>query len=135
MRRERLRRVMQAEPMLGRHGMLGHDLDFDEQDADRARLLSDQGLKEFECALSFVERLAKTKTFRMRGTSYGLKHCAERFCRAGPYRGREDEAYISNGALIAAALASGFKIKRSCSYSPNVHINVSLRSLERVCRR
>lgn len=74
-----------------------------------------------------------TKTIRGRlYTSYGLKSLAERWVRS---RGL-GRAYISNGALIAAALEKGYRVKRLGRNSPNAVFNLAIvrgarRELER----
>jgi hypothetical protein len=68
-------------------------------------------------AMAFLNRCRKTKK-PTRG-SYGLKHLAERW-------GRDNglEPYITNGALIVAAVALGFKVIRQSSSDPNAVIGV-----------
>ena len=56
----------------------------------------------------------KRKTLNKSGTSYGLKHVAER-----------DVGYITNGVFIAAAVAEGFRVVR-IRETPNAWLNISM---------
>lgn len=80
-----------------------------------------------ECskALRFLAHVSKRKTDNPRvGTSYGLKHRAEHFIRNTV--GAPSDEYVSNGALICAAVHLGFELKHRGS--PNVTFNMSSRS-------
>lgn len=68
---------------------------------------------EVELAKSFLLTCKPTKTTFV--SSYGLKHAAEEW--AGEY--------ISNGALITAAIEMGLGTKYLPHYGPNVGIAVS----------
>lgn len=59
--------------------------------------------------------------------SYGLKHDAERWGRAHGMA-----PYVSNGALIAAAVALGLPMRRHPGDSPNVGVGVSRQDLSRL---
>jgi hypothetical protein len=73
------------------------------------------GFAEFKNACDFLSGCLLRKTVnRKMGGSYGLKHKAERW--AGDY--------ISNGALIAAAIHLGIRFEQD-NDSPNVHLAVS----------
>ena len=79
-------------------------------------------LKQFEVAHTWLRQFSKTARFYSRGTSYALKHICE----------RENETYICNGVLIAAAIAEGFRIKPAGRVStgpvggnPYVFLNIS----------
>jgi len=78
---------------------------------ERARLLTVEGLDEFLIALSFVQQVPATKTVRDGSGSYRLKHIAEASQCAFPCGRVLGPKYISNGALIAAALYSNFRSK------------------------
>ena|ERR1700722_4352528 len=81
---------------------------------------------QFEDALAFLSRLTPTKTARI--CSYVLKHIAERW--AG--------SYISNGALIAAALALRLVVETyppSWGDNPTVAVGVSRKSLKALTAR
>jgi hypothetical protein len=76
---------------------------------------------QVEDASDFLSLLAPTKTARV--CSYVLKHIAEHW--AG--------SYISNGALIMAALALGLVVETyppSWGDNPNVAVGVSRKSLD-----
>lgn len=73
------------------------------------------------------------KTMNLRTSSYGLKHDVE--------RDSDDEVYVSNGALIKAALFEGYRIEQ-IGDGPNVRLNIALpthpehsRSAKRKSRR
>lgn len=65
----------------------------------------------FLLAFSLVQRIRKTKTFRSESGSYRLKHIAENFRSAYPGGEKLGPHYVSNGALIAAAIHDGFVFK------------------------
>jgi len=77
-------------------------------------------LEEFERACEWLKTIDKIKSFNRSNTSYGLKHIAERAMGN----------YISNDALIAAAIYSGFHIKL-LENSPNVIFNMSKKSIKK----
>jgi hypothetical protein len=106
--------VLEAEPLLSDNGLKYRGLD--EQDFIRWRedIRAPRSLAQFMAARSWLGRFRKIKAPNRRGTSYGLKHCAE-----------DDIGYSTNGVFIAAAIAEGFKICRSGLSSPNVWLNVS----------
>lgn len=79
-------------------------------------LLSDYEFQQFYWAAEWLARCGRRKTINETSSSYNLKHEAEE--SAGHY--------IANGALIAAALHLGFKIKpASNNYGPNVLLNIT----------
>jgi hypothetical protein len=82
---------------------------------NRARMLDDYSVGEFIRAFDFLSRYGRRKTMNRKSTSYGLKHKAEKL--AG-----ED---VSNGMLIAAALAMGFSAQPTDFGSPNAWFNIS----------
>jgi len=67
-------------------------------------------------------------------SSYGLKHAAEKFACTYPEGAVLGPRYVSNGALIAAAVHAGFDLKTSKDNlgrdEPNAHFNFSKRSLD-----
>jgi hypothetical protein len=83
--------------------------------ANRAEMLGEQGVDEFIRAAEFLSKFGRRKSLNRKRTSYGLKHDAER--AAGDY--------VSNGMMIAAALAMGFSAERTHAGSPNAHFNIS----------
>ena len=77
----------------------------------------------------FLSMLTATKTGRV--DSYLLKHASESWCQ----RRGEAVRYISNGAMITAAVALGL-VTEACgpawADNPNVLIGVSERSVRRI---
>ena len=59
----------------------------------------------------WISRFVKLKNINKTGSSYGLKHVAER-----------EIGYITNGELIAAALMEGFNVQIE---GPNGYFNIS----------
>jgi hypothetical protein len=86
--------------------------------ADRARMLTDEYLKEFRTAFPFLRAIGKTKTVNRR-SSYGLKHNCENWTGF----------YIANGVFIAAAISEGFTAYRREYHGPNCAFNMSKRDL------
>lgn len=115
--RAEIERVLAAEPELSSFGFGVYDAraktpaerrGFVER--SRAELLSDYGVAMVSRALGWVRTRPATKAVNKRaGTSYEMKHHAEK--AAGDY--------VSNGALITAALIDGFKYRRLPDQSPN----------------
>lgn len=118
---EAMRVVMAAEPELTDFGF-GVYRDARQTDAerrqrfedDRAALLDPRALNGFVRARDWLARQARTKGLNQYGTSYGLKHVAA-----------HSAGYVTNGVFIAAALAEGFKVKRT---GPNAYLNISKRA-------
>jgi Virulence-associated protein E len=79
---------------------------------------------QVEAASAFLSLLTPTKTPRV--CSYALKHVAESW----------NGEYVSNGALIAAAVARGLVVERYSRWStnPNVAVGVSQKSLKALAR-
>jgi len=83
---------------------------------------------ELATAAAFLRLLTPTATASYKSPgSYGLKHDAERWGRSHGMA-----PYVSNGALIAAAVALGLPIRRSRRDSPNVGVGVRLADLSRL---
>ncbi len=81
--------------------------------ANREQMSSGRSLEQFERARGWLRRFPKLKRPHRRwGSSYGLKHIAER-----------EIGYTTNGAFIAAALAEGFPTARIRG-TTNVRIGV-----------
>lgn len=89
----------------------------------RKKLSSAWGVQEFMRAIKFLSEFGQRKTINRKIGSYGLKHQAEDF-----FRDRGTDCYVSNGALIAAALHLGFKIFPN---GLNAYLNISFRTTER----
>lgn len=124
--RRALRAAMDFEPTLTRYGLgvfeaarktrqqREHDLQ-----QGRAQLLTPDALEEFIRAVEFMSYFPKRQGLNTKATSYGLKHQAEAF-----HLSRDAESYVSNGALIAAAIHLGFNIGQS---GPNAYFNLGSR--------
>lgn len=96
----------------------------------KSSLASPLRADEIATAIAFLRRFKPTK----RGTynSYFLKHEAERWGRRNGM-----VAYVSNGALIAAAMSLGFVIdeyKNCWPTSPNAKIGISRRDFNTFMR-
>jgi len=87
-----------------------------EFDLKRAELLSDDGVREFLLARRYLKQFAHRKSINRRAHSYRLKHSAE----------AEGGAYVSNGALIAAAIDLGFAVKQ-IDQGPNCWLSLGKR--------
>jgi hypothetical protein len=70
-----------------------------------------RSLAQFMAARGWLRRFSKIRALNRRGTSYGLKHCAE-----------DDIGYVTNGVFIAAAITEGFNVRR---VGPNAWFNIS----------
>ena len=79
----------------------------------RVRMMRGTSLDKFVAGRRWRRRFKKTKRPRGYGTSYGLKHVAER-----------EIGYITNGVFIAAAIAEGFVVRR-VKGTPNARIGIS----------
>jgi hypothetical protein len=66
----------------------------------RMYMLSDRGREEFDRACRWLRKFNRRKTVHRGCSSYTWKHRAE----------SEEGGYVSNGALIAAALSLGFTV-------------------------
>src|SRR5690606_33807667 len=91
---------------------------------DLAKFRSDmtaQGqVEEFLRAVEFLQAMPRTKKPNRRRSSYTWKDIAARWYSQ---RHPGDDSYISNGMLIAAALALGFKVER-IDGGPNAWLNI-----------
>jgi hypothetical protein len=115
---ETLKRVLVENPNLCANGWGTEPHDFERS---RAHMTSPHGVEEFERALAFVEaRCRPTKAITTHAGSYGYKHMAENWHRRE--LGDAADCYVSNGALIAAALALGYRHRRLPG-SPNCLFN------------
>jgi hypothetical protein len=77
-------------------------------EADRTELLHPDTIEAFGRVIEWLSRFDKSKTFNRRGTSYGLKHVAQR-----------EIGYMPNGVFIAAAVAAGFEVRPASMGSLN----------------
>jgi hypothetical protein len=114
-----MERILEQEPQLSDFGFGLADFYKTREEAaakfreDREHIRDPRSLAEFAAARGWLRQFAKLKTFNKRGSSYALKHIAER-----------DIGYVSNGAFIAAAIAEGFSVQR-VGNSPNAWFNSS----------
>jgi hypothetical protein len=130
--RAAIQRVLEHEPRLARRGFgVFRDAkqtieDSQEEFAhDRAELYSAWGISEFLRAREYLSLASHRRTVNDRRSSYGLKHDAEHYFRD---RGIADN-YVSNGALIAAAIHLGFNYR---VVGPNAYFNIGRLNAEPV---
>lgn len=64
----------------------------------------------------------RRRTFNSKSWSYGLKHSAEHW--GACYETYGLTSYVSNGALILAALILGYEFKQSYGSGPNCEFNI-----------
>lgn len=87
-----------------------------ELEKNRAYLFQPSSLVAFDVCRVWLRQWPRTKHVNpSAGTSYGLKHQAEK-----------DIGYITNGVFIASAIAEGLTVKRIPD-SPNAWVNLSAR--------
>ena len=95
--------------------------------------MSDHATEQFLLSLAFLARVQPTKTIRPYTNSYWLKHIAENYGCTYPEGHELGPQYVSNPALIAAAIHAGFEYKTyvdELGYdSLNVRFNMSKTSL------
>lgn len=85
-------------------------------------------LDECNRVANFLKFVQPRKSINKRvGSSYGLKHEVERFCRSFPDV-RQSDQYVANGSFICAALHLGFNFQPVEYGSPNLYFNMSSRS-------
>ena len=82
-------------------------------------------IDECQRCCMYLQHLKKLKSVRYNFGSYGLKHSVERYHRK---LNQFNDAYVSNGALICAAIHMGFSIMRKDHLSPNAWIFASVQS-------
>jgi hypothetical protein len=113
-------RILEQEPELSDfgYGLSDSEKTHEERAAEfhrnRQSIREPDSLAQFLAACRWLSQFAKTKSLNRRGTSYGLKHIAER-----------DIGYITNGVFIAAAIAEGFRVRREGRRSPNAVFKIS----------
>ena len=111
-----LEQVMEKYPTLGSFGfgIFSYRNKSNEEIAEelrQKRLNLMQSADRVEAARLWISRFSKLKNINKNGSSYGLKHIAER-----------EIGYITNGELIAAALMEGFDVMIE---GPNGYFNIS----------
>jgi hypothetical protein len=125
--KEAIVQVMAKEPLLTQSGFFqGWRWPRDVREATlrerREAMLTPYAIDEFERSCEWLKRQPRTKNLNRRaGTSYGLKHEAEK-----------EVGYMHNGMFIAAAIACGFKVERDDN-GPNAFMNISVRSVRDNC--
>lgn len=88
--------------------------------AERRHLREPSALAAFIAARAWLARQPRRKTLNKMDTSYSLKHIAER-----------EIGYLSNGVLIAAAIAERFAVGRVLDHgmpTPNAYLNIATRA-------
>lgn len=121
---EDLQRIIDQVPMLNDHGISVYNAKrctpeerAKELEAGRAHLM--RSLPKCNKVCAWLEGIKPTKRPNGRiGTSYSLKHIAER-----------EIGYITNGVFIAAAVFCGYPY-RIISGSPNVILGMSKKSID-----
>lgn len=133
-------RIMEEEPLLNYNGF-GH-LDiyseyfykkytFQKTKAEYIKRFKEQrdslskALDECQRCCIYLQHLKKIQVNRYRIGSYGTKHSVEKYHRA---LNKFEDAYVSNGAFICAAIHMGFKVIRKSEHSPNAWILASVQS-------
>jgi hypothetical protein len=90
-------------------------------------------VNEFLHAMAYISQAGKQKTVNHDISSYSFKHAAEKWGAGSGYPDYEGakptylpcRGYVSNGAFICAAIASGLKIERSRDLTcPNCYVNL-----------
>jgi hypothetical protein len=117
-------RTLEREPLLSDNGLKHRDIGEAEFLKWREDMRTPRSLAQFMAARGWLRQFSKIKALNRRGTSYGLKHCAE-----------DDIGYLTNGVFIAAAIAEGFTVRRSQPNSPNAWLNISTEAWRRTDRK
>ena len=112
---KRLDLIMRQYPLLTMHGF--GEFNQPAIASPKGRMALRHGVDEVRLAHLWLERQTRIQRINASHTSYGLKHLAE----------HDLGHYISNGAFIAAAVMSGWKVQRASPDSPNACINISER--------
>ena len=83
-------------------------------------------VRQIADAAEWLALCDRRKSINRDATSYGLKHECERW-RKARYPSRN--YYVSNGALLMAAVGLGFRIQRPSAYRnfPNAYLNIARR--------
>ena len=123
---QRFALVMVQEPFLNHNGLRLRDTDRRIPSEERKRTLAEQRSNLRSCVdevgwtVKWLEtNIARIKTINWVSSSYNLKHIAEKNHPSG---------YLSNGVMIAAAIASGYSYKRY-EDSLSAFFNMSQRSI------
>ncbi|GAA0599212.1 hypothetical protein [Caenispirillum bisanense] len=117
--------IRQSVPDLGWHGFGGGVFPRQTRTKDLAEFRSDMTapgqVEEFRRAVEFLQAVSRTKKPNRRRSSYTWKDIAARWYAQ---RHPGEDSYISNGMLIAAALALGFQVI-PIDGGPNAWINIA----------
>ena len=137
--RELLARALEHEPRLTHFGIgvfeegrrrqeaakSGNGIDAINREFQEERLALAKHLDEIAACADWIKRQRRIVSFNLKHTSYGYKHLVERwFAGRGPYQ------YVANGSFIAAALGLGFDGMLSSPDSPNLHFQLSQRTVK-----
>jgi hypothetical protein len=115
--------VLKQHPELTGHGIgiyAGNKLtkeDYDKAFSDEVDYLYNHKSEIQDC-LEWLLTAEKRKSMNVCRSSYGIKHIVEKHCKR----------YVSNGALIVAAIMAGFNIKQCRAGGANVYLNISEKS-------
>jgi hypothetical protein len=82
---------------------------------ERALMLNEENLAKFDAARAWLRPLRRTQHPRRLGDAHGTKHIAQ-----------HDIGHCGGGTFIAAAIAEGFKIRRS---GHSAYLNISIWAL------
>ncbi|MBU3167814.1 hypothetical protein [Acinetobacter baumannii] len=91
----------------------------------KSRELLRNSIDQCQRCCMYLQHLKKLKSTRYHLGSYGLKHSVEKYHRQ---LNQFNDAYVSNGAFICAAIHMGFSIMRKDHLDPNAWIFASLQS-------
>ncbi len=135
-----IERILEQEPLLDYNGF-GHSDSYHEsfykrytfqdskaeylQNFKKNRESLKKALDECQRCCMYLQHLKKIKATRYNLGSYTFKHSVEYYHRQ---LNHFDNAYVSNGAFICAALHMGFKVIRKNDTSPNAWICASIQS-------
>ena len=96
-----LMRVVDRNQNLSAFGFREYDSDPNQFYQDRAAVLSERCISEFELAILFLRQISKIKRLNRSASSYRLKHEVEEWALANP---QGIIPYVCNGIFIAAAI-------------------------------
>jgi hypothetical protein len=92
--------------------------------------------EELYRATEFLLEVGKNKNINRATSTYGLKHCAEKWWRkehfANGEETKDNNSYVCGCTLAFAAQDLGFDMKRCSRNSPNWMINFSSKGLRKM---
>lgn len=112
--KEALEQVLKTNPDLGQNGFR-QPRDTDEKH-EEYRQIDDEFLLEFVLCTEWLRRTKSRKTINKVVTSYGIKHMAE----------SDVGHYVSNGALLCAAIFLRVDLARDWRLGPNAWLAISI---------